>query len=153
MYKYFIFDLDGTLIDSGAGIVASLKMMQEKLRLRQLNDIELHQFLGPPLKDLFMKYYGVDIQGANKLAKAYQELYMEVGIQKAKAFDGIIETLNDIKEAGCKVAIATLKQYKSVAKTMELTGLSEYVDYVALDLNGETSKCDLIKEWFRRSSG
>ena len=146
MYKYFIFDLDGTLIDSGNGIIASLKMMQETLKLKQLSDTELHQFLGPPLKDLFIKHYGVDIRHAEYLAKVYRESYMKVGIQKAKVFDGIIETLNDIKNAGCKVALATLKQYTLVSKTLDLTGLSKYIDYVALDSNGTTSKCDLIKE-------
>ena len=58
MYHTILFDLDGTLTDSGPGITNSVAYALKKWDIIE-NDINiLKKFVGPPLDASFAKYYG-----------------------------------------------------------------------------------------------
>ena len=60
MYKAILFDLDGTLTESGEGITKCVQYALEKLG-RPESDLEkLKVFIGPPLMEQFMKYADMD---------------------------------------------------------------------------------------------
>ncbi|MEI3086034.1 MAG: HAD hydrolase-like protein [Oscillospiraceae bacterium] len=50
--------MDGTLLDSTDGIIAALQEMEKRMGLAPLSMAELRGFIGPPLKESFIKYYG-----------------------------------------------------------------------------------------------
>ena len=58
MYQIVLFDLDGTLTDSGLGITNAVAYALDKFGIQIKDHSELNVFVGPPLKDSFMRYYG-----------------------------------------------------------------------------------------------
>ena len=70
MYNYILFDLDGTLTDPAEGITNSVSYALEKFGIIVSDKRELYKFIGPPLVDSFMEYYGFSEEDANK-AVAY----------------------------------------------------------------------------------
>ena len=148
MYRYFIFDMDGTLVDSTDGIIASLEEMERRLGLPALGRAKLRgAFIGPPLKESFMKYYGVTLEETEDMTRVYRDSYMEIGIDKTKVFDGAFEVLEKIRMLGHKSAIATLKQHQLATRTLQATGLDKLTDYICLNLdNSLGDKAKMIRE-------
>ena len=66
MYKAILFDLDGTLTESGPGIMNSVKYALEKFGIRENDFTKLRAFVGPPLIDSFQRFYGLDEGSAKK---------------------------------------------------------------------------------------
>ena len=58
MYRYILFDLDGTLTDPKEGICKSVQAALEAYGISEKNIDRLEHFIGPPLKESFMKTYG-----------------------------------------------------------------------------------------------
>lgn len=147
MFEYFVFDMDGTLVDTTDGIIASLQLMQKEMQLRDLPEETLRKFIGPPLKESFMKYYGVGLDETDCMTDVYRNCYMRVGIDRTHVFEGTIALLEAIRAAGCKCAIATLKQHQLASLTLKHTGIDALVDYVALNLdNSLGDKAKMIQE-------
>ena len=60
-YNYILFDLDGTLTDSAEGIINSVIYALNKKGIQETDRAKLTVFVGPPLLDSFMKYYGMPV--------------------------------------------------------------------------------------------
>ena len=71
MYKVILFDLDGTLTESGEGITKSVQYALEKLGQPEPDLKKLEVFVGPPLLQQFMKYAGLDEETAVKAVEYY----------------------------------------------------------------------------------
>ena len=56
-YQYILFDLDGTLTNSQLGITTCVAYALEDFGIHTENLEELRKFIGPPLKESFVKYY------------------------------------------------------------------------------------------------
>ena len=75
-----LFDLDGTIINSQAGIFASVRYAADKLNLPQKSDTQLRAFIGPPLVSSFEKYYNLSDCDAQNAVKIYREFYSSKGV-------------------------------------------------------------------------
>ncbi|NLM37973.1 MAG: HAD family hydrolase [Firmicutes bacterium] len=107
-YQYILFDLDGTLTDPGIGIVNSVRYALRKFGLD--GDPEfLRCFIGPPLMDSFMKYYGFDEEKAREAVAYYREYYGPRGIFENQLYPGIPELLQTLVDRRKKLALATSK--------------------------------------------
>ena len=145
--RYFIFDLDGTLIDSSGAILASLRKMEERLGLAQLSDETLRTFLGPPLRKCFMEHYHVTEADTEDMVSCYRACYLDVGIDHTEVFPGALECLRYIRERGGRTAIATMKQPPLARETLRRTGLAEWFDHVALvPEHSVGDKAELVEE-------
>ena len=71
MYKAILFDLDGTLTESGEGITKSVQYALEKIGKPESDLEKLKVFVGPPLLDQFMKYADLDEETARKAVEYY----------------------------------------------------------------------------------
>ena len=80
MYKAILFDLDGTLTDSGEGITKSVQYALEKVGKPEPDLQKLRIFVGPPLLEQFQEYAGIDEETARKAVEIYRERYAPVGI-------------------------------------------------------------------------
>ena len=73
MYKVILFDLDGTLTESGEGITKSVQYALEKLGKPEDDLKKLEVFVGPPLLQQFMEYAGLDEETGIKAVEYYRE--------------------------------------------------------------------------------
>ena len=69
MYKYILFDLDGTLIEPKEGITKCVAYALNKFGIKVKNLDDLTVFIGPPLIDSFMKYYNMSLDDAKLAVK------------------------------------------------------------------------------------
>ena len=88
-YKYILFDLDGTITDSAAGITNSVAYALKKLEAPVPPYSELLKFIGPPLLPAFREFCGFDEEKAKKAVNFYREYYPEKGIFECRLYDNI----------------------------------------------------------------
>lgn len=146
-YDVIIFDLDGTLSDSGEGITKSVQYALKKLNILE-DDLEnLKHFVGPPLKAEFMKnYHLTEEQGADAV-RFYRERYIPTGIYETSLYEGVIELLDILKADGKIIAMATSKPQPLAEEVLRFLGIDDYFDFVmGADLiGGKQTKEDVLK--------
>ena len=145
-YKYYLFDLDGTLTDPGIGITNSVMYALEKFDIHVSDRKELYPFIGPPLVDSFEKYFGFDEKQALQAVEYYREYFREDGIFENVVYEGIPEMLGELKNRGAIVALATSKPYEFSVRILDYFDLHQYFDFVgAATMDGRISrKADVI---------
>lgn len=145
-YKYYLFDLDGTLTDPGIGITNSVMYALEKFDIHVSDRKELYPFIGPPLVDSFEKYFGFDEKQAFQAVEYYREYFREDGIFENAVYEGIPEMLSELKSRDAKVALATSKPYEFSVRILDHFDLHQYFDFVgAATMDGRISrKADVI---------
>lgn len=128
--KYVLFDLDGTLTDSQAGIINSIEYMLEFYGIHIEDRSQLRPWLGPPLKESLMKYYGFEEGKALEGVAKYREYFDRQGIFENKVYPGIEDMLKKLKEKGCQLYVATSKPETAALRIMEHFDLSKYFTYI-----------------------
>ena len=141
-----LFDLDGTLTDSGPGIMNSVKYALEKAGEPVPKTDELRKFIGPPLKGQFMEHCGISEERAAERVTLYREYFTVTGIFENSVYDGVEEMLKTLKEAGIKIAMATSKPEKFAKIIADHFGLAKYFDVIGGACMDETrtEKQDVI---------
>lgn len=130
MYKYILFDLDGTLTDPSVGITNSIMYAQEKMGFEVWERERLYLFIGPPLKEAFMEHFGISEQNAIKTLEYYREYFSTKGLYENRICDGIEELLENLKDSGKVLALATSKPQKFAEKILEYFDIFKYFDVV-----------------------
>lgn len=147
MIEYVFFDLDGTLTDAGEGITNSVAYSLKKNGIEPPPRSELFKFVGPPLVDSFMKYYGFSHDGAKKAVEDYREYFRDRGIFENSVYDGITELLETLKKEGKKIVLATSKPEHFAKIVLSHFELDKYFYFTAGALMDETrtKKGDVIR--------
>lgn len=118
-----LLDLDGTLVDSGPGILAALEHAFA-VRGETLPPPEvLRTFVGPPLAESFQGTLGLSAERAEQLGLAYTEHYHANGLLTAPPYPGIPELLRRLSRAGRTVAVATNKPETTARRLLAHQGL------------------------------
>ncbi|MBP3936217.1 MAG: HAD hydrolase-like protein [Clostridia bacterium] len=108
-YSAILFDLDGTLVKSEEGIYNCVSYALEKRGFPPITPAQLRSFIGPPLPVQFKAVTGCSDEEAAILTDTYRERYKPIGQYEAELYDGIIDLLTALKEAGIPTGIATSK--------------------------------------------
>lgn len=148
MYKYILFDLDGTITDTKPGICKSVQYALSKFGIIE-NDIEsLTRFIGPPLRVSFPEFYGFSENDTELAVKYYRERYSVTGLFECDVYEGIEDLLKSLKEAGLTILIASSKPTTFINRILEHFNLDKYFDVVVgSQLDGtRDSKIEVIKE-------
>ena len=147
MIKYLLFDLDGTITDPKEGITKCVQYALSKFDIEEDCD-NLLSFIGPPLTDSFMDFYGFDKQKAELAIKYYRERYAKIGLFENSAIDGIHEVLEKLKNSGYTLAVATSKPTCFAISICEKYDFSKYFDIImGSELDGtRTKKSEIIYE-------
>ena len=105
----FIFDLDGTLIDSIPGIRSSLAAAFQSIG-REMPAADLRRAIGPPIR-VIAKRLDPSLTGDETLAieKVYRPLYDASGWRESILFEGVAETLRTLHNVGFRLFVATNK--------------------------------------------
>lgn len=130
MYKYILFDLDGTLTDPEIGITNGVMYALDKFGIEVNDRKELHCFIGPPLVDAFMKYYGFKESDAKQAVAYYREFFRETGIYENRVYDGVRNLLNTLKSKGKTLILATSKPQEFAEIVLNYFDLMQYFDCV-----------------------
>ena len=146
-FEYILFDLDGTITDSGEGITKSVQYALKHFDIIVNNLEDLHKFIGPPLKESFKEYYKFDEEKANVALVKYREYYAERGIYENSLYDGIIELLDALKNDNKTIILATSKPEVYAKQILEYFKVDKYFTIVAGSNFEETrvKKGDVIK--------
>jgi len=131
MFSTVLFDLDGTLTDPGLGITNSVAYSLKKFGIEIEDRKELYKFIGPPLHDSFMKYYGFSEKEAETAIVYYREYFRDTGIFENKVYDGIENLLKEIKTSGRKIILATSKPEEFAKRILVHFELDKYFDFAA----------------------
>lgn len=152
MYKAILFDLDGTLTESGEGITKSVQYALEKIGKPETELEALKVFVGPPLLEQFMKYAEIDKETAVQAVAFYRERYSTIGIFENKVYPGVARMLEELKGKGYLLAVASSKPEFFVKQILDHFDLTKYFDeIVGSEMNGNrTGKSEVIEETLRR---
>ncbi len=129
--NYVFFDLDGTLTDPGEGITNSVAFALKKFGIEETDKTKLYRFIGPPLIDSFIKYYGFDSEKAKTAVDYYREYYSVKGIFENILYEGIPSLLEKLKNEGKKIVLATSKPVKFAEEILRHFGILKYFSFVA----------------------
>ncbi len=145
-YKNILFDLDGTLVNSFTGVTNSVFHSLTYYKDIPTPDREfLRVFIGPPLLFSYMKHFGMDEQTANEAIAHYREYYNEKGVYETEVFEGITDLLATLKEAGCRVGMATSKPEAFAKVIAQHTGMGKHLDFICgATFDGALSEKDEI---------
>ena len=129
-YDAVFFDLDGTLSESGEGILWCVRRTIEDLKIVVPENFRLESFIGPPLADSFYRL-GLDDEKVKLGVKTYKSYYDTKGKYMNKAYDGIKELLERLREKGYKLGVATSKYELFARQIIDNIGLLQYFDFVS----------------------
>ena len=124
--RYLLFDLDGTLTESGPGILNGVKYALAHMGIREEEEQNLMRFIGPPLTDSFMRFYGMNKEDANRALYAYREYYNTTGVYENAPYPGILKMLRDLRQRNLHMAIASSKPENMVRVVLDYFSMSEY---------------------------
>ena len=130
-YTTVLFDLDGTLVDSGIGVTSSVAYALNKFGITPPPREELFKFIGPPLTQSFSEFCGFNGEETTLAIKYYREYYSEKGILECTMYDGVIELMKALKSKGYKLALATSKPEMYATRVVENKGILPYLDYLS----------------------
>lgn len=146
-YSYVLFDLDGTVTDPEEGITKSVQYALQHFSIEVQERRELYKFIGPPLKDSFMEFYGFTEQQAGEALLKYRERFEVTGWRENVVYDGMEKLLRHLRNRGKRIMLATSKPEVFAEQILVYFGLRDYFDFVGgASLDGRRNyKADVIR--------
>ena len=140
-YKYVLFDLDGTLTDPKEGITKSVAYALEAYGIHVEDLDSLCKFIGPPLKDSFVKFYRFSEEQGYEAVEKYREYFRPHGVYENKVYAGVDKLLAELKASGKMIILATSKPTVFANTILEHFDLMKYFDVVCgSELDGSRVK-------------
>lgn len=126
-----LFDLDGTLTDSGLGVANGVLYALEKMGFPKPSDDELKKYLGPPLWTSFSDYAGMNESQTIEAVRLYREYYNETGAYENSVYPGIPELLARLVSDGKRLAVATSKVDYAAVNILQHFNMDHFFDVIA----------------------
>lgn len=138
--KTILFDLDGTLTDSGEGIINCASLALRTLGLPVPDRQTMRVFVGPPLRETFLRF-GVREADVEEAIRIYRSRYQPIGLFENRPYEGIREVLEALGAAGHRLYVATSKPEEMSRTILEHFDLARYFHRIcgaALDGSRDT---------------
>lgn len=127
--KTILFDLDGTLTDSGEGIINCALLALEHFGLALPDRSTMKAFVGPPLHETFIRF-GVPADKADEAVAVYRSRYIPIGMFENMPYPGVEMLLKTLKADGHKLLIATSKPEWMAVDILKHFDLAKYFDCI-----------------------
>jgi phosphoglycolate phosphatase len=126
-YSLLVFDWDGTLMDSQAQIVNCMQSAIGELALESRTDEQITNIIGLGLEEAIVQLYPmIDMKLVTTTAQTYRDHYLYKDKTPSPLFDGVTDVLNNLREVGYDLAIATGKSRRGLDKGLSETDLHDY---------------------------
>jgi len=151
-WSCFLFDLDGTIIDSAPGITASLAWTFERLGRPIPTPAELLAYVGPPILDSFRDLAHMSVDEAHHALDVYRPHYLQTGVFNSSVYPGVPELLKRIQESGIPISLATSKPELPATTALDYYGLARYFTVItgASEDEVRSRKADVVAEALKR---
>ena len=153
MKKTVLFDLDGTLTDSGEGIIncATLALRHFGLPIPSYED--MRTFVGPPLHDSFVRF-GVPADQTDEAIRVYRSRYIPTGMFENTPYPGVRELLEQLRAEGYTLYVATSKPEEMSVTILEKFDLAKYFRRICgASIDSSRSTKDAVIAYLLESSG
>lgn len=127
--KLIIFDLDGTLLDTGRGISKCVASTLGKMGFKVPDEETCKTFVGPPLKKRFLELYDADEKTADAVMRTFREEYGKGDVFLADLYAGMEECLAVLRKR-FTLAVATYKREDHAIKLLEKFGMAQFFDTI-----------------------
>lgn len=154
MSIWVLFDLDGTLVDNSEGITKSTQFALDSYGYPNQPMETLKKFIGPPLHESFMEFYGFSKEQAFEAVDRYRVLLQRKRRVRNRLYPGMKELLEALKSAGVKLSVSTSKPTVFTKKILKQNGIFELFDQiVGANLDGSmTDKTEVMRRPWRRAA-
>lgn len=127
--KTVLFDLDGTLTDSGEGIINCAWLALKHFGLPLPDRQTMRLFVGPPLRDSFIRF-GVPEEDVETAIEIYRSRYVPTGMFENTPYPGIRELLSELKRRGVRLFVATAKPEGMATAILEKFELAPFFELI-----------------------
>lgn len=129
-YNTIVFDLDGTLTDPAAGLVAGFEYALKKKGISYPSREYLLKFIGPPLVEFWQGEFGLSFSEAEELVLLFREYYNVYGWWDNRIYPGVYDMLSELKRRGKTLLVATSKPEDTAKRVLKLFGIDKFFDYI-----------------------
>jgi len=129
-YKNILFDLDGTLIDSAPGIVASFYIAYLKVYNKACPK-NITTFIGPPIDQVLKAVNGeLNLDTIKSFVDAFKQHYDNEGYKKSKLYDDVESVLEILLKNKSNLFLATNKRVKPTKLILEYLSIDKYFNHI-----------------------
>jgi len=129
-YKAVFFDFDGTLMDTGEGIINSGIEAMKIVGIPIPQNPDYRRFIGPPLRECFRITFGVNDEDIlTQLTTEYRKHYRKVGIFQSQFYPNMLEVLKELKAKGYKICVASMKTDDVIHLICDAFDLTKDLDF------------------------
>lgn len=151
-YNIILFDLDGTVTDSGLGITKAAAYALNKFNIHVDDLSSLNRFVGPPLDESFISFYGMDQKTAVQAVAYFREYYEPTGIFENEMYEGMIDVFKQLTNQGKTLVLATSKPELfalQIAQRFQFSSFFSSITGSSLD-GSLVAKKDVIQKALKR---
>lgn len=153
MKKAILFDLDGTLTDSGEGIINCAQYAFQQMGYPVPPREEMGVFVGPPLWDTFEKF-GIPKERTDEAVQIFRSRYVPIGKFENTPYPGIRELLEALGAEGNLLYVATSKPETTAVEVLEHFDLARYFDRICgADLEKKRNSKDAVIAYLLNVTG
>ena len=146
-YRFVIWDVDGTLLDTREGLISAYRYALDALKLPSKTDEEICSYVGPTPQTIFKTRFGLNDEAAQQAANLFRDRYKTHDLLKARAYDGVYDVMDHLQKNNIKQAIATNKRQDYATEICQHFGFDKYCfPIVGADNENKLTKADLIKK-------
>ena len=139
--------MDGTLIDSGEGVLGSLATAIESYNIFY-DKKRLPEMIGPPFGIGLKNIFNIDVNKYPGIIARYRDTYRAMGWNKYKVYDDIIDVIKELKKRGYKIILGTSKPIEFAEKILKQMDCLKYFDFIgAAASDTERATKEEVLEW------
>lgn len=153
-YDIIAFDLDGTLSNPENGLIEAYLYAFERMGIQDYGTREqLRRYIGPPIYDEWRRDFSLNEEDGHKIIAYFREYYEIYGWWDNKLYDGIVELLVKLREAGKTVILATSKPERTANRVVRHFGVDKYFHFIGASIDHVRDKKHQVLDYALRSVG
>ncbi len=150
-YRYLLWDMDGTLVNTYEGVSRSLAPAFEFYNVHMDGD-DYYPYIGPPMRESIPEHTDCPAELLEDVIARFRERYNTIGVFECELFPGVREALAALRSAGYTQLIASSKPEERCRDILDKFGIADlFDDVVGASMDGRIdSKIEVLDEAFAR---